>query len=203
MIGTTSTAASTAKKNRSPNATMSDESGMSNTTKAVRRPSKVPKYIASGFQRSAVVWISLPMLPSLTAWLPDSTGIVILAMTRMTAPPLGAAAPVRASPAPGPLECCPLADIDLEDLPGGAYLGRQFTLVRTAWTGPRCGINPLRSPGPALFWLDGRQRAIAAGWGDGRSVISRLRKALTWHNEVERRVSGRVRGVTGACQGRR
>ena len=25
--------------------------------------------------------------------------------------------------------------------------------------------------------------------------------ALTWRNEVERRVSGRVRGVSGACQG--
>jgi hypothetical protein len=37
----------------------------------------------------------------LTARLPDSTGIVILAMTRMTAPPLDAAAPVRAPPAPG------------------------------------------------------------------------------------------------------
>src|SRR6266568_3317496 len=64
--------------------------------------SKVPKYIASGFQRSAAVWISSPMLPSLTARLPDSTGIVILAMTRMTAPPLGAAAPVRASPCAWP-----------------------------------------------------------------------------------------------------
>ena len=74
----------------------------SKTMKAVRRPSKVPKYIASGFQRSAAVWISLPMLPSLTARLPDSTGIVILAMTRMTAPPLGGAAPVRASPCAWP-----------------------------------------------------------------------------------------------------
>src|SRR6266516_375260 len=102
ITGTTSTSASSAMKNGSPNATMSDESGMSNTMKAVRFPSKVPKYIASGFQRSAVPWISAPILPSLTARLPDSTGIVILAMTRMTAPPLDAAAPVRASPCAWP-----------------------------------------------------------------------------------------------------
>jgi hypothetical protein len=50
---------------------MSDESGMSNTMKAVRCPSKVPKYIASGFQRSAASWTSPPMLPSLTARLPE------------------------------------------------------------------------------------------------------------------------------------
>jgi len=34
-----------------------------------------------------------------------------------------------------------------------------------------------------------------------RAVVSRLRSALAWRNEVERRVSGRVRCVTGACQG--
>jgi hypothetical protein len=38
-----------------PNGTMSDEFGMANTVKAVRRPSKVPKYIASGFQHSAAL----------------------------------------------------------------------------------------------------------------------------------------------------
>src|ERR1700748_135521 len=202
MIGTTSTSASTAMKNGSPNATISDESGMSNTTKAVRLPSKVPKYIASGVQRSAVVWISLPMLPSLTAWLPDSTGIVILAMTRMTAPPLGAAAPVRAPPAPGPLECCPLADIDLEDLPGGAYLGRQFTLVRTLLTGPAVRHKPTQESRSCAFWLD--SGSVVWPRDDRRApadqaVISRPRSALTWRNELERRVSGRVRVVTGAC----
>jgi hypothetical protein len=40
-------------------------------------PPKMPKYIASGFQRSAAAWKSLPMLPSVTPWLPDSTGSVM------------------------------------------------------------------------------------------------------------------------------
>ena len=37
---------------------------------------------------------------------------------------------------------------------------------------------------------------------DSQAVISRLRSVLTWRNEAERRVSGRVRAVSGACQGR-
>ena len=36
--------------------------------------------------------------PVLDPWLPDSTGSMILAITRMTTPPLGATAPVRRSP---------------------------------------------------------------------------------------------------------
>ena len=71
---------------------------MSNTMNAVRCPSDGAKYIASGFQRSAAAWMSLPMFPSLTARLPDSTGTVILAITRMTTPPPGAAVPVRRFP---------------------------------------------------------------------------------------------------------
>jgi hypothetical protein len=35
-----------------------------------------------------------------------------------------------------------------------------------------------------------------------QAVISRLRSALTWRNEIGRRVSGRVWGVSEACQGR-
>jgi hypothetical protein len=82
-------------------------------------------------QRSAAPCISSPMLPSLTARLPDSTGIVILAMTRMTAPPLDAAAPVRAPPVPGPLERPALTSI-ARTLPGGACL----TPGPTVWIGP-------------------------------------------------------------------
>ena len=55
---------------------------------AVRRPSKVVNYIASGFQRSAARCIIVPMLPSLIAWFPASTGMLILAMTRMNTPPM-------------------------------------------------------------------------------------------------------------------
>ena len=35
-----------------------------------------------------------------------------------------------------------------------------------------------------------------------QAVVSSLRSVLTWRNEAERRVSGRVRAVSGACQGR-
>jgi hypothetical protein len=53
---------------------------------AVRWPSKVVKYIASGFQRSAVRYMAAPRLPSLIAWFPDSTGMLIIAITRTITP---------------------------------------------------------------------------------------------------------------------
>ena len=34
------------------------------------------------------------------------------------------------------------------------------------------------------------------------TLVSRPRSTLTWRNDVDRRVSGRVRGVSGACQER-
>jgi hypothetical protein len=52
---------------------------------------------------------------------------------------------------------------------------------------------PLIAPSAMLRW---------PGAVDGLAVISGLGGVLAWRNGVERRVSGRVRGVTGACQGR-
>src|ERR1700683_1785404 len=74
-------------KNGSANEEMSDASGRSKTINAVRCPSKVVKCIASGFQRCAARCMTVPRLPSLIARFPDSTGKVILAMTRMSNPP--------------------------------------------------------------------------------------------------------------------
>ena len=39
----------------------------------------------------------------------------------------------------------------LRTVPGGAYLGRQFTLVRTVWTGPAVQHKLLKSPGLPHF----------------------------------------------------
>ena len=100
---------------------------MSNTTNPVRRPSKVPKYIVSGFQRSAAAWKSLPMLPSLTPWLPDSTGSVILAITRITTSPWerprrSAAHPLRMARKKHRPAGIASKRASRELLPGGAYL---------------------------------------------------------------------------------
>ena len=53
---------------------------------AVRCPSKVVKYIASGFQCSAARCMTAPRVPSLIARFPDSTGMLILAITRTSTP---------------------------------------------------------------------------------------------------------------------
>ena len=57
-------------KNGSANGGMPDASGRSNTMYAVRCPSKVVKYIASGFQRSAARCMTAPRVPSLIARFP-------------------------------------------------------------------------------------------------------------------------------------
>ena len=48
-----------------------------------------------------------------------------------------------------------------------------------------------------------QQRLISRQRGDRQAPADQaVISALTWRNEVERRVSGRVRGVSEACQGR-
>ena len=86
IVGASSTLAFSSLKNGSANGGMPDASGRSNTMNAVRCPSKVVKYIASGFQRSAARCMTAPRVPSLIAWFPDSTGMLILAMTRTSTP---------------------------------------------------------------------------------------------------------------------
>ena len=46
--------------------------------------------------------------------------------------------------------------------------------------------------------LISRQRGDLRASAD-QTVVSGLRSVLTWLNEIERRVSGRVRGVSGAA----
>jgi hypothetical protein len=70
---------------------------------------------------------------------------VILAMTRMISLPWVRLRRSAFPPAPGPLECCPLADIDLEDFARRRYLGREFTLGHTVWTDPWCSTPSQKS----------------------------------------------------------
>jgi hypothetical protein len=89
------------------------------------------------------------MVPSLTPWLPDSTGSMILAITRMTTPPLGATAPVRRSPAAhGPAEH-PLVGIDQQKGISRALAPAAHTYV--ALYAGRHNLNrlPAALPGPA------------------------------------------------------
>ena len=53
-------------------------------------------------------------------------------------------------------------------------------------------------------WSRGPERPPGRLFPSGLPALTcRLRSALAWRNEAERRVSGRVRGVSGACQGPR
>jgi hypothetical protein len=80
----------------------------------------------------------------------------------MTAPPLDAAAPVRASPCAWPTGAS-CADVDREDLPGGACLGRQFTPGRTVWIGSLWCTHPRKSAGLVRFLGFCRAAGMLAG----------------------------------------
>ena len=67
---------------------------------------------------------------------------------------------------------------------------------------PRPVTSRLRMMPPAAVRygsISYRRRTVLMGC---RRTMSRLRTALTWRNEAGLRVSARVRGVTGPCQGR-
>src|SRR5215469_8862916 len=87
MTGESSTSAPTFWKNGSAKGGQSEGSGMSNTMNAVRWPSNVVKYMASGCQRSSAPCITFRRLPSRTALFPSSVDIVIFAITRICPPP--------------------------------------------------------------------------------------------------------------------
>jgi len=94
-----------------------------------------------------------------------------------------------------------------DPVPGPAPELARYDQIHTERAGDPAPATPLASPGQALSVLsavldrDGQQqsathtrrRALA-----DRAVVSRLRSAMTWRNEVERRVSGRVRGMSGS-----